>query len=69
MGTLGKDLLYGNATRNRFGSHDAVIAAAASRYMGGINVRVITSDAGLKALLREIRRKYYDPQKDEVWNP
>jgi hypothetical protein len=66
---LGKDYLYGNANSCRFGSHDAVIAAASSRYIGGTNVRVITSDSGLKSLLRAVRRQYFDPQKNEVWNP
>jgi len=65
----GKIFLYGHATSSNFGSHDAVIAAAASRYMGGVNVRVITSDKGLKSLLRAVRQQYYDPQKDECWNP
>jgi hypothetical protein len=63
-----RQYLYRHGGSWRFGSHDAVIAAAAERYAGG-NVRLVTSDGGLKSLLRAIRQRYYDPQKDEVWNP
>jgi hypothetical protein len=66
---LGKAYLYANAHVCRFGSYDAVIAAAASRYMQGANVRVVTSDSGLKSLLRLVSRSYFDPLKNEIWDP
>ena len=65
---LGREYLYRHAEEYTFGSHDAVIAAAAKRYIGGA-VRLITSDRGLKSLLRSIAQPYYDPLSKDEWDP
>jgi hypothetical protein len=65
---VGRGYLYTYAGTRRFGSHDAVIAAVATRKGGG-KCRLVTSDHGLKALLKAIGQRYYDPVRDELWNP
>jgi hypothetical protein len=62
----GKDALYRFGSTHTFGSHDAVIAAAAAAYEGG-SARIVTSDRGLKSALKLMGISYYDPLKDEQW--
>jgi hypothetical protein len=64
----GRGHLYSHAYKWRFGSHDAVIVAASERHAGGAT-RFVTSDTSLKSLLKAINRRFYDPQKDELWGP
>jgi len=62
----GRMRLYSHAVKWRFGSHDAVISAAAANFAGG-NARFVTSDTALKSCLKAVGQRYYDPLKDELW--
>ncbi len=60
----GRKLLKNYADQHRFGSHDALIAGSAivARDTIGPDMKVVTSDKGLKAVLRAETFPYYDPQ-------
>lgn len=64
----GRSHLYTHSPKWRFGSHDAVIVAAAVRHEAGAS-RFVTSDGPLKSLLKAISQRFYDPEKDELWDP
>lgn len=64
---FGKMLLTNYADRYAFGSHDALVAGtllAANKR--GVDLTLITSDKGLKAVCREMQIKIYDPNLGEL---
>ena len=57
-----RNLLISYADRYNFGSHDALIAGSfISASESGMNLTLITSDRGLKAVLKEESMSLYDP--------
>ena len=58
-----RDLLRKYADRYSFGSHDALIAGSliTARQAQGMNLTLVTSDRGLKAVLRDEAIPFYDP--------
>jgi hypothetical protein len=61
-----QQLLQKNADRYAFVSHDALIAATLSiaRDVSGLDLTLVTSDKGLKAVLKEESLPFYDPLKE-----
>ena len=59
-----KELLCKYADRYDFGSHDALIAGSViiARKIDGLDLTVVTSDRGLKVVLREENVAFYDPK-------
>jgi hypothetical protein len=63
--TIAQELLIRNADRFAFGSHDALIAATLiSARKNGLDLTLVTSDKGLKAVLRRESLPFYDPLND-----
>ncbi len=60
-----RSLLSGYADRYNFGSHDALIAGSlmAAKQVMGIDLTLVTSDKGLKAMLQEKGLPVFDPRK------
>lgn len=59
---FGKMLLTNYADRYKFGSHDALVAGTIlAANQRGLDLTLITSDKGLKAVCREANIKHYDP--------
>ncbi|MCP4535916.1 MAG: hypothetical protein GY832_02120 [Chloroflexi bacterium] len=58
-----RDLLLRYADRYSFGSHDALIAGSlvVARQVRGMDLTLVTSDKGLKAVLRDETIPFYDP--------
>jgi len=57
-----RNLLISYADRYNFGSHDALIAGSfITAKESGMNLTLITSDRGLKAVLKEESMSLYDP--------
>ena len=57
-----RNLLISYADRYNFGSHDALIAGSfITASESGMNLTLITSDRGLKAVLKEESMSLYDP--------
>jgi len=59
-----RNLLYKYADVYNFGSHDSMIAGSiiATRKKLGIDLTLVTSDKGLKAVLKDEGIPYYDPR-------
>jgi len=58
-----RDLLLRYADRYSFGSHDALIAGSlvVARQVRGMDLTLVTSDKGFKAVLRDETIPFYDP--------
>jgi predicted nucleic acid-binding protein len=60
--TAGKKLLANYADKYTFGSHDALVAGTiVAANQRGLDLTLVTSDKGLKAVCREVGIKLYDP--------
>jgi hypothetical protein len=61
--TKGRKLLMDYADRYNFGSHDALIVGSliVAKEIKGINLTLVTSDGGVKNVLRDESLPFYDP--------